>query len=50
VTVRVERIIPVRPHQVYRAWLEPELIRPWMSPGWEDVLAKLAAVAWPAVH
>ena len=25
--VRLERTIPATPHQVYRAWLEPELLR-----------------------
>ncbi|MBO0705206.1 MAG: SRPBCC domain-containing protein [Candidatus Dormibacteraeota bacterium] len=31
--VRVERTIPAPPHQVYRAWLEPDLLRRWMAPG-----------------
>jgi uncharacterized protein YndB with AHSA1/START domain len=31
--VRLERIIPAPPHQVYRAWLEPELLRRWLAPG-----------------
>ena len=31
--VRLERTIPATPHQVYRAWLEPELLRRWMAPG-----------------
>jgi uncharacterized protein YndB with AHSA1/START domain len=31
--VRIERTLPASPHQVYRAWLEPELIRRWMAPG-----------------
>jgi len=35
--VRVERIIPAAPHQVYRAWLEPELLRRWMAPGGLEV-------------
>jgi uncharacterized protein YndB with AHSA1/START domain len=32
-TVRLQRLIPASPHQVYRAWLEPELIRRWLAPG-----------------
>jgi uncharacterized protein YndB with AHSA1/START domain len=31
--VRISRTIPATPHQVYRAWLDPELIRRWMAPG-----------------
>ena len=31
--VRVERTIPAPPGQVYRAWLDPELLRRWMAPG-----------------
>ena len=31
--VRMSRTIPATPHQVYRAWLDPELIRRWMAPG-----------------
>jgi uncharacterized protein YndB with AHSA1/START domain len=33
--VRIERILAAPPHQVYRAWLSPELIRRWMAPGYE---------------
>jgi uncharacterized protein YndB with AHSA1/START domain len=33
VAVRVERLIPAPPDRVYRAWLDPELIRRWMAPG-----------------
>jgi uncharacterized protein YndB with AHSA1/START domain len=33
--VRLERIIQATPHQVYRAWLDPELVRRWMAPGYE---------------
>ncbi len=32
-TVRLERVIPAPPHEVYRAWLEPELLRRWLAPG-----------------
>ncbi len=31
--VRLQRIIPALPARVYRAWLEPELIRRWLAPG-----------------
>ena len=31
--VRLERTIPVSPMQVYRAWLDPEMLARWMSPG-----------------
>ena len=31
--VRLERIMPAPPHRVYRAWLEPGLLRQWMAPG-----------------
>ncbi len=31
--VRISRTIPATPHQVYRAWLDPELISRWMAPG-----------------
>jgi uncharacterized protein YndB with AHSA1/START domain len=32
-TLRVERTIPAPPDRVYRAWLEPEVVRQWMAPG-----------------
>ena len=31
--VRIERTIPASPAQVYRAWLDPELLARWMAPG-----------------
>ena len=40
--VRIERTIPAPPDRVYRAWLDPELVRRWMAPG--DFLATRAEV------
>jgi uncharacterized protein YndB with AHSA1/START domain len=34
-TVKVTRSIPAPPDRVYRAWLEPEMLRRWMTPGLE---------------
>jgi uncharacterized protein YndB with AHSA1/START domain len=31
--VRLQRTIPAPPHRVYRAWLEPDLLRRWLAPG-----------------
>jgi uncharacterized protein YndB with AHSA1/START domain len=31
--VHIERTIPASPAQVYRAWLDPELLTRWMAPG-----------------
>lgn len=31
--VRVERVISAPPGDVYRAWLDPELLQRWMAPG-----------------
>jgi uncharacterized protein YndB with AHSA1/START domain len=34
--IRLQRTIPAPPERVYRAWLDPELVRGWLSPGsWE---------------
>ncbi len=32
-TVRLERTIPATPHEVYRAWLDPELVSQWFFAG-----------------
>ena len=45
-TVRMQRIIPARPHQVYRGWLEPELIGRWMSPGPAEASRAEVAQGW----
>jgi uncharacterized protein YndB with AHSA1/START domain len=44
--VRVERLIPGPPSQVYRAWLEPELLRRWMAPG-AMTLTRAEIEEWP---
>jgi len=31
--IRLERTFAAPPHEVYRAWLDPELVRQWMAPG-----------------
>jgi len=31
-SVRLERELPAPPHEVYRAWLDPDLLRRWMAP------------------
>jgi uncharacterized protein YndB with AHSA1/START domain len=37
-SVRIQRTIPASPATVYRAWLDPELLRRWAAPvGWEAV-------------
>ena len=35
--VRLQRAIPAPPERVYRAWLEPDLIRRWLAPGGVEV-------------
>lgn len=30
--VQVRRFVPARPHEVYRAWTEPELVQRWFKP------------------
>ena len=32
-TVRLERTIPAPPRDVYRAWLDPNILRLWLAPG-----------------
>ena len=31
-SVRLERELSATPHEVYRAWLDPDLLRQWMAP------------------
>jgi uncharacterized protein YndB with AHSA1/START domain len=31
--VRLRRVIPAPPHEVYRAWLDPDILRRWLAPG-----------------
>jgi uncharacterized protein YndB with AHSA1/START domain len=31
--VRLERVIPAPPREVYRAWLDPDILRRWLAPG-----------------
>jgi uncharacterized protein YndB with AHSA1/START domain len=33
--VRLERLLPVPPREVYRAWLDPDVLRRWLAPGFE---------------
>jgi uncharacterized protein YndB with AHSA1/START domain len=35
--VRLNRTIDASPQRVYRAWLEPDLLRRWMAPGGAEV-------------
>jgi len=39
--VHLERVIAAAPHRVYRAWLDPGLIRRWMAPGFEVTKAEV---------
>lgn len=36
--VRVERTFSAPAHRVYRAWLDPELVRRWLAPGSQEVI------------
>jgi uncharacterized protein YndB with AHSA1/START domain len=40
--VRLERVIPAPPREVYRAWLDPDVLRRWLAPG--GITVKRAAV------
>ena len=31
--VRLERTLPAPPSEVYRAWLDPDVLRRWLGPG-----------------
>jgi len=31
--ITLHRVIPATPHEVYRAWLEPNLLQRWLAPG-----------------
>ena len=31
--IRLHRVIPASRHEVYRAWLEPDVLRRWLAPG-----------------
>ena len=41
--VRLQRTLPAPPHEVYRAWLEPALLRQWMAPGLDVKRAEVDA-------
>ena len=41
--MRLQRTISAPPHEVYRAWLEPALLRQWMAPGLEVKRAEVDA-------
>ncbi len=38
IEVRTERTLPAAGHRVYRAWLDPELVRQWLAPGSQEVV------------
>ena len=42
IAVRLEREIPAPPRDVYRAWLDPDLLRRWLAPG--GITVRLAEV------
>lgn len=44
--VRVERTIPAPPQQVYRAWLDPQLLQRWMAPG-SMTMTRAEVEEWP---
>lgn len=44
--VRLERLIPAPPGQVYRAWLDPELLRRWLAPG-SMTMSRAEIEEWP---
>ncbi len=41
--VRLQRTISASPHEVYQAWLDPELLRQWMAPGLDVKRAEVDA-------
>jgi uncharacterized protein YndB with AHSA1/START domain len=47
--VRLERLIPAPPGQVYRAWLDPDLLQRWMAPG-SLTMARAEVEEWPGGH
>src|SRR5690606_34157688 len=41
--VRLERLIPAPPREVYDAWLDPALLLRWMAPGFDVTRAEVDA-------